>query len=56
MIAESLNTARRILKEDLGKRKLCASFVPHALTPEQREDRVKSCQDIIVMAGADKFF
>ena len=27
-----------ILKEDLGKRKLCARFVPHSLTPEQRED------------------
>ena len=28
----------RILKEDLGKRKLCARFVLHSLTPEQRED------------------
>jgi hypothetical protein len=39
MIAESLNIPKtvvlRILKEDLGKRKLCASFVPHSLTPEQ---------------------
>jgi len=46
----------RILKEDLGKRKLCARFVPLSLTPEQREDRVTSCQDIIAMADADKFF
>jgi hypothetical protein len=33
MIAEPLNIPRtvvlRILKEDLGKRKLCARFVPH---------------------------
>ena len=33
MIAESLNSPNtvvlRILKEDLGKRKLCARFVPH---------------------------
>jgi hypothetical protein len=40
MIAESLNIPKtvvlRILKEDLGKRKLCACFVPHYLTPEQR--------------------
>jgi len=54
MIAESLNIPKtvvlRILKEDLGKRKLCARFVPHCLTPEQREDRVTSCQDIIAMA------
>jgi hypothetical protein len=40
----------------LGKRKLCARFVPHSLTPEQREDWVTSCQDITVMAIADKNF
>ena len=42
MIAESLNIPKtvvlRILKEDFGKTKLCARFVPHSLTPEQRED------------------
>jgi hypothetical protein len=60
MIAESLNIPKtvvlQILKEDLGKRKLCAGFVPHSLTPEQRADRVTSCQDSIVMADADKHF
>jgi hypothetical protein len=60
MIAESLNIPKtvvlRILKEDLGKRKLCARCVPQSLTPEQREDQVKSCQDIIAMADADKNF
>ena len=60
MIAESLNIPKtivlRILKEDLGKRKLRARFVPHSLTREQREDRVTSCQDIIAMADADKNF
>ena len=35
---------------------MCARFVPHLLTPEQREDRVTSCQDIIAMADADKHF
>jgi len=58
MIAESLNIPKtvvlQILKEDLGKRKLCACFVPHSLTLEQREDRVTSCQGIIEMADADK--
>ena len=48
MIAESLNIPKtvvlRILKEDLGKRKLCARFVPHSVTPEQSEHRVTSCQ------------
>ena len=41
MIAESLNISKtvvlRILKEDLRKRKLCARFVPHSLTPEKIE-------------------
>ena len=41
MIADSLNIPKtlvlQILEEDLGKRKLCARFVPHS-TPEQRED------------------
>jgi hypothetical protein len=59
MIAESLNIPKtvglRILKEDLGKRKLCARFVPHSLTPEQREDRVIFWQDIAV-ADADRIF
>jgi len=60
MIAESLNIPKtvvlRVLKEDLGKRKLCARFVSHSLTPEQRKDRVASCQDIIAMADVDIFF
>ena len=59
MIAESLNIPKTIvlwiLKEDLGKRKLCACCVPLSLTPEQRKDRVTSFQDI-VMADADKNF
>jgi hypothetical protein len=58
MTAESLNIPEyavlRILKEDLGKRKLYARFVPHSLTPSQSEERVTSCQDIIVMADANK--
>jgi hypothetical protein len=41
MIAEYLNINKalvlRILKEDLGKRKLTACLGPHSLTPEQRE-------------------
>ena len=60
MVEESLNIPKTvvlwILKEDLGKRKLCARFVPHSLTPEQKENQVTSCQGIIMMANADKFF
>jgi hypothetical protein len=40
----------------LGKRKLSARFVPDSLKPEQKEDWVTSCQDIIAMADADKNF
>jgi hypothetical protein len=60
MIAEPLNipsiVVLRILKEDLGKKKLCAGFVLHSLTPEQREDRVTSCQDVSAMTDADTNF
>jgi hypothetical protein len=60
VIAESLKIPKtvvlRILKEDSGKRKMRARFVPISLTPEQREDRVTSCQDIIATADADKIF
>jgi hypothetical protein len=42
MITESFNMPKtivlQILKEDLGKTKLCAHSVPYSLTPEQRED------------------
>ena len=59
MIAESLNIPKtvdlQILKEDLGKRKLRARFFPHS-TPQQREDRVTSCQDIIIMSNTDNNF
>ena len=60
MIAESLNIPKtvvlRILKKDLGKRKLCARYVPHCMPPEQRKDRVTSCQDINAMADWYKNF
>jgi len=60
MIAEYFNIPKtvvlRILKEDLGNRKLCACFVPHSLKPEQREDRVTSCQNIIKMVDINNFF
>ena len=45
----------RILKEELGKIKLYACFVPHFLTPAQKEDRVTSYQDIIAMADVNIF-
>ena len=59
MIADRLNigkeTVRRIVTEDLGKRKICARFVPHALTTEQKQERIVCCQDLLLM-GQDELF
>jgi len=60
MMAESLNipetVVHRILKEDLGERKLCGRYVLTSWTPKRREDRVTSCQGIIAMVDADQQF
>jgi histone-lysine N-methyltransferase SETMAR len=40
-------TIRLILHEDLRKRKICAKFVPHSLSDEQKQRRLTSCQDFI---------
>jgi transposase len=44
MIADRFNigkeTVRRIVTEDLGKRNICTRFVPHALTAEQKQERI----------------
>jgi transposase len=43
MLAEELNTSKntilRISTEDLGKRKVCARFVPHKLNDDQKSER-----------------
>jgi len=40
MLADEVNigkdTVRKIVVEDLRKRKICSRFVPHSLTPEQK--------------------
>jgi hypothetical protein len=60
MIAEYLKKPKTIvhwiLKEDLGKIKLCSGFVPHSLTPEERKDQVTSCRGIVEIDDADKNF
>ena len=44
VIADRLNTGKetvpRIVTEDLEKRMICARYVPHALTTEQKQERV----------------
>ena len=39
-------TIRQILVEDLGKRKVASRFVPHALSDDQRYERVQYAKDI----------
>ena len=60
MIADRLNigkeTVRWIVTEDLRKRKICARFVPHALTTEQRQERVVYCQDLLLMEQDECFW
>ena len=59
MIADRLNigkeTVRQNVTGDLGKRKICARFVPHALTTEQKQECVVYCKDLLLM-GQDKYF
>jgi len=38
---------RSILHDNLGKTKVCAKFVPHTLTIEQKSKRSAHCKDII---------
>ncbi len=50
MIAESMEIPKMIvhciLPDDLKKRKLCARFVPRALTAKQWEQRVVHAKDL----------
>jgi len=59
VIADRLNvgrkTVRRIVIEDLGKRKICMRFVRHTLATEQKQERVDYCQDLLLM-GQDELF
>jgi len=60
VIADSLNigkeTFRRIVTEDLGKRKICTRFVPHALTTEQKQECLVYCQDLLLMGQDERFW
>ena len=47
-------TIRQILVEELGKRKVAFRFVPHALSEDQRHERVQYAKDIIKTARRNK--
>jgi len=50
------DTVRMIVVEDLRKRKICSRFVPHSLTPEQKDRRIAACRDLIATANSDPNF
>jgi len=60
VIADHLNigkeTVHQIVTIDFGKRKICARFVPHALTKEQKQERVVYCQDLLLMGQDERFW
>jgi len=47
---------RKNVAEDLRKRKICSHFVPHSLTPEQKDRRVAACRDLISTEDSDPDF
>ena len=50
------DTVRKIVVEDLRKRKICSRFVPHSLTPGQKDRRIATCRDLIATADNDPDF
>jgi len=60
MLADEVNigkdTVRKTLVEDLRKRKIYSRFVPHSLTPEQKDRRTAACRDLIATADSDPGF
>jgi len=60
MLADALHinksTCHQILREDLGKRKLSARLVLHALTEDRKEVRASICADLLHDAQNDATF
>lgn len=54
----SVSTAHRIIHGELHMNKVCSRWVPHLLTPDQRYERVQSCQELLACYAAegDNFF
>jgi hypothetical protein len=47
-------TVRKILAEDLKKKKVCARFVPHLLMPDQKHQRAASSVEFVDMVDDDR--
>ena len=50
------DTVKKIVVEDLRKRKIFSHFVPHSLTQEQKDRRTAACRDLIATADSDPDF
>lgn len=50
------SVVHRILTDDLGKKKICARFVPHSLSKEQKDMRVSHCKDMKSAKEKDPVF
>lgn len=47
IVGVSKSTVHRILTDELGKKKVFAKWVPHLLTPEQKQARVQAAQGFL---------
>jgi len=60
MLADEVNigkdTVRKNVVGDLQKQKICSGFVPHCLTPEQKDRRIAACRDLTATADSDPDF
>ncbi len=52
----SEGSVHKKLTEDLGKGKVCARFVPHFLTEDQKAQRIAASNCLIEMAGSDEVY
>jgi hypothetical protein len=50
------NTVHQIFTEDLDRRKVCARFVPHSLSGDEKHVRVERCKDKLRSAQSDTKF
>ena len=55
-IGVNRETIRQILVENFGKRKVASRFVPHALSDDQRHERIQYAKDIIKTVRRNKKF
>ena len=57
MIGEELGlnreSVRKILRDDLAMRKVCAKMVPKILSEEQKQGRVNFCKDMLETIAGD---